>query len=276
MKRNKTKILSILLVILSVILIGINANAHSGRKDSNGGHKDTKNKSGLGSYHYHCGGNPAHLHQNGKCPYSSSASSNKNSKQSTSSSKNNTQSTSSVSKSTSKNTSTQNKNSVKTSTSSKSTTTTVSSNIEPTDIKINERIENIEEGKSEILTTTITPSNATNQNITWKSSDETILTINSEGTIVAKRTGIVDITATTYNGKTSTIKINVTEKQKNENSDIVKTSSTTVKYNTTNNINNNTTTSQKEKSSHIGEILSLGLIGGGSFGGYKIYKKFKQ
>lgn len=45
--------------------------AHSGRTDSSGGHKDNKNASGLGSYHYHCGGNPAHLHDGGACPYSS-------------------------------------------------------------------------------------------------------------------------------------------------------------------------------------------------------------
>lgn len=50
------------------------AEAHSGRTDANGGHKDNKNKSGLGSYHYHCGGNPAHLHPDGVCPYSSGAS----------------------------------------------------------------------------------------------------------------------------------------------------------------------------------------------------------
>lgn len=59
------------------------ANAHSGRTDSNGGHKDNKNVSGLGSYHYHCGGYPAHLHNNGVCPYNSS-----NSNSSTSSSNN--------------------------------------------------------------------------------------------------------------------------------------------------------------------------------------------
>lgn len=43
--------------------------AHSGRTDSNGGHRDTKNVSGLGAYHYHCGGYPAHLHVDGVCPY---------------------------------------------------------------------------------------------------------------------------------------------------------------------------------------------------------------
>lgn len=47
--------------------------AHSGRTDSSGGHHDNKNVSGLGSYHYHCGGHPAHLHDGGVCPYSSSA-----------------------------------------------------------------------------------------------------------------------------------------------------------------------------------------------------------
>ncbi len=51
------------------------AEAHSGRTDSNGGHKDNKNKSGLGSYHYHCGGNPAHLHEGGVCPYSTTSAS---------------------------------------------------------------------------------------------------------------------------------------------------------------------------------------------------------
>lgn len=50
------------------------AEAHGGRTDSNGGHKDNKNKSGLGYYHYHCGGYPAHLHTDGICPYSSNSS----------------------------------------------------------------------------------------------------------------------------------------------------------------------------------------------------------
>ncbi len=51
----------------------ITSEAHSGRTDARGGHKDNKNKSGLGSYHYHCGGHPAHLHSDGVCPYSSNS-----------------------------------------------------------------------------------------------------------------------------------------------------------------------------------------------------------
>lgn len=49
------------------------AQAHSGRTDSQGGHHDNKNKSGLGSYHYHHG-YPAHLHPGGVCPYDNNSS----------------------------------------------------------------------------------------------------------------------------------------------------------------------------------------------------------
>ena len=87
------KIITILLIILSIILIGVNAYAHSGRTDSSGGHRDNKIKSGLGSYHYHCGGHPAHLHTNGVCPYDASSSSIENSASSSSASSTKTTST---------------------------------------------------------------------------------------------------------------------------------------------------------------------------------------
>lgn len=67
----KCRFLAIIIVLL--FSLSLNAYSHSGRTDSSGGHKDNKNKSGLGSYHYHCGGNPAHLHKNGICPYSSNS-----------------------------------------------------------------------------------------------------------------------------------------------------------------------------------------------------------
>lgn len=81
MKKNVLKLLSltIAMAVSSTTIIPtevnpyvITAEAHSGRTDSNGGHRDNKNKSGLGSYHYHCGGYPAHLHTNGVCPYGNS------------------------------------------------------------------------------------------------------------------------------------------------------------------------------------------------------------
>ncbi len=73
------------IILLAFAIIPATLFAHSGRTDSNGGHKDNKNKSGLGSYHYHCGGHPAHLHKNGVCPYSTSTASTSTASTSTSS-----------------------------------------------------------------------------------------------------------------------------------------------------------------------------------------------
>lgn len=217
MRKNKKKIISILLIILSIISIGVNAYAHSGRTDSSGGH-------------------PAHLHTNGVCPYSSSSSASKSSTSSSSSS-------------------------------SAKTTSTVPTTIAVTDIKINENVTNMEEGENKKLTTIITPDNATDKNITWKSSDESIATVSTTGEVTAKKYGTVDITATSTNGKTSTIKINIKESPKTENSAIINTSSTN-KNNTT-----NTTTNSNEDSNPLAGIITLGLLGGGGYLGYKKFKK---
>ncbi len=64
MKLNK-----IISIFIAVLLAAAPAYAHSGRTDSSGGHRDNNNVSGLGPYHFHCGGYPAHLHPNGVCPY---------------------------------------------------------------------------------------------------------------------------------------------------------------------------------------------------------------
>jgi len=55
-------------VFISLLLLVSVAQAHSGRTDSSGGHRDNQNASGLGSYHYHHGYGP-HLHPGGICPY---------------------------------------------------------------------------------------------------------------------------------------------------------------------------------------------------------------
>lgn len=77
-KRFGKNFKKVILLLAAILTIGyadaryadgiIIAQAHSGRTDSRGGHHDYKNKSGLGSYHYHHG-YPAHLHPNGVCPY---------------------------------------------------------------------------------------------------------------------------------------------------------------------------------------------------------------
>ena len=77
------------------------------------------------------------------------------------------------------------------------------------DIRINENITDMEEGETKQLTATITPDDATDKSVTWKSSDESIATVNEIGEIVAKKYGTVDITVSSSNGKTSTMTINV-------------------------------------------------------------------
>ena len=69
MKRIIKRSTAIICALLLIDLLATTTFAHSGRTDSYGGHNDNKNKSGLGSYHYHCGGYPAHLHTKGFCPY---------------------------------------------------------------------------------------------------------------------------------------------------------------------------------------------------------------
>ena len=66
--------------ILLAILLALSsaAFAHSGNTDKYGGHRDNQNKSGLGPYHYHCGGYGPHLHPDGVCPYTGKKVSNPN------------------------------------------------------------------------------------------------------------------------------------------------------------------------------------------------------
>ena len=71
----KKRIFAILTICMVIMSLSLSAFAHGGRTDSSGGHKDNKNKSGLGPYHYHCGGYPAHLHNGGVCPYKGGGSS---------------------------------------------------------------------------------------------------------------------------------------------------------------------------------------------------------
>lgn len=254
MKKGKTKIIINVILTISIILIGINTYAHSGRTDSSGGHKDNKNKSGLGSYHYHCGGNPAHLHTNGSCPYSSNSKSS-GTGSSTKSTKNSTPSSSSTTESGT--------------TQATKTTTEAPKTVIATGIQINENIESLEAGKSQTLTATITPSDTTDKNITWKSSDDSIATVSSTGEIMAKKAGTVEITANTSNGKTNTIKINIKETPKKE-SNTTNTIKTSADQNSNN--TNNTSTNNQEESNPIGGIITLGLLGGGGYWGYKKLK----
>ena len=65
MKKITALIIATIIAVMSVMTVS----ALSGRTDRFGGHRDNRNVSGLGYYHYHCNGNPPHLHHAGYCPF---------------------------------------------------------------------------------------------------------------------------------------------------------------------------------------------------------------
>ena len=66
-------------------------------------------------------------------------------------------------------------------------------------------------GGTEDLNAIVTPSNATNKSVTWKSSDENVATVDRDGIVTAVGPGTCTITATSNNGKTDTCTVTVTD-----------------------------------------------------------------
>lgn len=72
--------------------------------------------------------------------------------------------------------------------------------IRVTNVSLNESELPIVAGQKQILTATITPENATNKEVLWKSSNERVATVNETGEVTAISRGDVVITATTVDG----------------------------------------------------------------------------
>ena len=71
------------------------------------------------------------------------------------------------------------------------------------------------EGDSKTLTATVYPDNATNKNVSWKSSDESVAAV-SNGTVTALKAGTATITVTTEDGgKTATCQVTVNARMYN-------------------------------------------------------------
>lgn len=227
-------------------MISLNAFAHSGRTDSSGGHKDNKNASGLGGYHYHHGYGP-HLHPNGVCPYAPKkeiptpakiaissvkiASTNtalvvgENNTLSVTISPEDAANKSITWSSSDANVATVSSAGVIAAINAGTTTITAETNNGKTDnisLTVNKTVEDIliddkdialVVGGNRTLSATISPEDAANKSITWSSSDSDVVDISSTGIITAKNAGAATITVRAYNGKTHSITINVNEKE---------------------------------------------------------------
>lgn len=74
------------------------------------------------------------------------------------------------------------------------------SDIYATGIYLSQSSLNLEVGSTATLTATVLPSNATNKNVTWSSSNTAVATVNQYGTVTAKAAGTATIKATTTDG----------------------------------------------------------------------------
>ena len=84
--------------------------------------------------------------------------------------------------------------------------------INVTGVTLDQTTVSLEEGSNTTLTATVAPANATNKAVTWKSSDDSVATVDN-GKVTAVKAGIATITVTTADGnKTATCKVTVTEK----------------------------------------------------------------
>ena len=88
---------------------------------------------------------------------------------------------------------------------------TESDGTEPTEINLNKTEINLVQGNSEKVLATVTPDAAKNKTLTWKSSDENIVTVDKNGVILARAEGAANVTVATINNISKTIKVNVTK-----------------------------------------------------------------
>jgi uncharacterized protein YjdB len=88
--------------------------------------------------------------------------------------------------------------------------TVTSKSIPVTGISVTPATANVEVNKTVQITATVAPANATNKKVTWKSSNETVATVDANGLVTGKAAGTATVTVTTEDGgKTATCAITV-------------------------------------------------------------------
>lgn len=210
---KKNNFMKALMLLVLIMAIPVSSFAHSGRTDSSGGHKDNKNKSGLGYYHYHCGGHPPHLHDGGVCPYNGGKT---------------TKSTKKIES--------------RTTAASSTPKPVYATKIEPVNVPVS-----INAGDSIELSGVVYPVDAEDKEITWSSNNNNVIKVSSNGVLKAVGVGTAVVTASTSKGTSSSFTITVNEvyaqsiaiKNKPSNIIIEEDSSLSVDFYPTNTTNKN-------------------------------------
>lgn len=75
----------------------------------------------------------------------------------------------------------------------------------------------LEEGATKAITATVTPDNATNKEVIYKSTDETIATVDEKGVVTGVKEGTTTVTVTSKENAEITATVNITVTKKSEN-----------------------------------------------------------
>ena len=78
-----------------------------------------------------------------------------------------------------------------------------------TGVTLNKKTLSIYAGEKSQLAATVNPSNATNHEVTWSSSNTSVATVDKAGNVTGVKAGTATITAKTHNGKTATCTVTV-------------------------------------------------------------------
>ena len=81
----------------------------------------------------------------------------------------------------------------------------------PTEINLDKTELSLKQGRSEKITAIVTPESVSNKTITWKSSNEDVATVDKNGVVYAKDAGTAEISASTKNDLSKTVKVTVSK-----------------------------------------------------------------
>ena len=85
--------------------------------------------------------------------------------------------------------------------------------VEVESVKVTVNKTELKVGETTTAKAVITPDNATDQTVSWTTSDESVITVDKDGQITAKKNGKANVIATASNGKTDKVEITVVEEK---------------------------------------------------------------